>query len=49
MSGNDAVSICKVFFFKVTDHHFVHNGVTAEDIVFPRVLLDVVLDPCGLP
>lgn len=32
-----------------TDHHLVHNSVAAENVVFPRVLLDVVLHPRGLP
>ena len=34
--------------FISTDHHLVYNGVTAEDVVFPGVLLDMVLHPRGL-
>lgn len=32
-----------------THHHLVHDGVATEDVVFPRVLLHVILDPRGLP
>lgn len=31
-----------------TDHHLLHNGVAAQDVVLPRVLLDKVLHPGGL-
>lgn len=32
-----------------TDHHLFYNGVTAQDVVFPWVVLDMVLHPCSLP
>lgn len=32
-----------------THHHLVHDGVTTEDVVFPRMLLHMVLHPRGLP
>lgn len=32
-----------------TDHHLLHNRVTAQDVVLPRVLLDMLIHPRGLP
>lgn len=31
-----------------TDHHLFHNRVTAQNVVLPRVLLDVLIHPCCL-
>lgn len=31
-----------------TDHHLLHNGVAAQDVVLARVFLDKVLHPGGL-
>jgi hypothetical protein len=31
-----------------TDHHLLHDGVAAQDVIFPRVLLDVLVHPGGL-